>query len=654
MPKYLRYFFAGLGLTALCILGILPLSAALVGHDTSGYAPGELLVRFRSGTPWHAAMAARSLSGAAVVNDPRQVKVDRIRLPKGASVEQAVQAYASNPDVEFVEPNYRREIFMVPNDTYFNSQWGLHNEGQTGGISGASVNAQEAWDIATGDGNVIVAVIDTGAELSHDDLKDNIWKNQGEDWINGSPGNNGVDDDHNGKVDDYFGWDFINNDNDPSDEGKGHGTHVAGIVAARGNNGIGVTGLAWRASIMVLKILTASGSGFVSDELDAIDYAIRHGAKIINMSFGGSGYSRLEYEAILAAQEAGVLVVAAAGNTGQDIDVSAIYPAAHGISDDIRNIISVTATDDNDELASFSNYGRLSVDVAAPGVSIYSTSRGNSYRYLSGSSMATPFVSGLAALLLAAHPGGTYTQVRDSILDGVDRHSSLAGKVATGGRINAATSLELLAGPGHLTAVAMAANRIDLSWAGNLVGEENLTIERRMGPGGEYTQLAKVVAGVTSYSDTGVGEATTYTYRVRADNGTAQGKYSNEATETSFPDAPARLSVRKSSGSGLVLEWVDNSSKETGFSIERKETSTNDNYSRVATVGADVTTYSDSGSIGARTYSYRVGSMDSAGRSNYSQEAQLTAVDASSAEQGSSANAGKSGGGCFVSAVAFW
>jgi len=272
---------------------------------------------------------------------------------------------------------------------------------------------------------VVVAVVDSGADLDHEDLSDNIWQNTGEDWVGGSPGNNGVDDDGNGKIDDYYGWDFENDDNDPDDDND-HGTHVSGTIGAVGDNGTGVSGVNWRVSLMVLKILDQNGNGSVLNEIRAIEYAIDNGAQVINASFSGEASSSLEYNAVEDAMDAGILFVAAAGNDGRDIDFpnQAAYPAGYNLA----NIVTVAATDRNDALASFSNYGATSVDVAAPGVGIYSTKAGDSYQYLQGTSMAAPHVSGLAALIWAEDDSLTYGQVKNRILDGVDTRIRLQNR----------------------------------------------------------------------------------------------------------------------------------------------------------------------------------------------------------------------------------
>jgi subtilisin family serine protease len=435
------------------VLILCPVSAFPGAQSTAQYAPGEILVKFKEGLSREYTGGIYRSLGFKALEQARKLPIDRIKIPDGWSVQEAVSFYRADPDVEYAEPNYIRRALLTPNDPHFNQLWGLHNTGQTGGAQDADMDAPEAWDIQRHCSGLVIAVPDTGADLDHEDLKESIWRNTGEDWLDGSPGNNGKDDDLNGKVDDYWGWDFVNDDNEPSDDNDTsyHGTHVAGIISARGNNSVGITGVCWSASLMILKILDEDGIGYLSSELAAIQYAMDNGAKIINLSLGAPGYSESEYEAIKSARDAGVLVIAAAGNGGYDSigddndeTDTAEYPASYSLD----NIISVTATDENDGLPSWANYGLSSVDVAAPGVDIYGTKAGNEYQYLSGTSMATASVSGLAALVWAYHGGLTSAQVKAGILNGVDPKSSLEGKILTSGRINAFTSLICFSGGG--------------------------------------------------------------------------------------------------------------------------------------------------------------------------------------------------------------
>ena len=346
---------------------------------------------------------------------------------------------ADNSAVAYFEPNMViSACATTPNDPDFDELWGMNNTGQDGGTVDADIDAPEAWDITTGSSDIVVGVIDTGVDYTHPDLAANIWTNPGE-----IPGN-GIDDDGNGFVDDVHGYDFANNDGDPMDD-NGHGTHCAGTIAGVGNNGIGVTGVSWSSEIMALKWIAASGPSYISNAIRAIDYATMmrndYGVdiRVTNNSWRDLSYafSQALYTAISDSGDAGMLFVAAAGNDSAAI---AVYPARYSLD----NIISVAATDRNDDLAYFSNYGEESVDLAAPGVDVYSTVPGASYDYSDGTSMAAPHVAGVAALVWSKYPFATAEQIRDAVLEGVDPIASLNGLVATGGRLNAFGALESL------------------------------------------------------------------------------------------------------------------------------------------------------------------------------------------------------------------
>ncbi len=291
------------------------------------------------------------------------------------------------------------------------------------------MDVAEAWDATTGSTNIRIGVIDTGVAWRHPDLEGQIALNPGE-----IPGNR-VDDDNNGYVDDIRGWDFYANDNNPDDEHM-HGTHVAGTIGARANNAIGIAGVMWQVGIVPLRFLGANGSGANSDAIDAIAYATQLGVKITNNSWGGGEFSQAMKDVIDAAGAANALFVAAAGN---DASRSPMYPAGYSSA----NILSVAASDNKDALASFSNYddGSGWVDVAAPGVHIYSLDLGVGYKFLNGTSMATPAVSGVCGLLRSINPDLPATTVIDWIKNSVDPKTSLTGKVLTGGRVNAQNAI---------------------------------------------------------------------------------------------------------------------------------------------------------------------------------------------------------------------
>ena len=691
-------------------------------HEAT-YVQGELLVKYKDSVRSVAAEYFRSRWRVSTLRSFRRIGVQHVKLPRDMTVEEALEIYRNDPDVEYVEPNYRRYATAIPNDSFFSNLWGLNNAGDT------DIDAPEAWDITQGNSNVVVAVLDSGVDYDHPDLAANMWVNSDEQLGNanadGFPGIQGVDDDgdglidedsqdrqpgdfgytndladdddENGYVDDIRGWDFADDDNDPMDSDD-HGTHVAGTIAAEGNNGIGITGVSWAAKIMPLRFLNAFGVGTDADAIRAIEYANANGAHIINNSWGGGGFNQFLKDAIDASS---AVVVCAAGNAGRNNDSVPHYPSSYTSS----NIIAVAATDQNDSRASFSNYGATSVDVAAPGTNILSSrpsrqtvwsdnfddgdiaadwatggtnnfwdvtteygrsgsysltdypnnnyldgtdawaqtpvidlsshvgskltfwlrgslqsndyffvqgsSDGNIwtnltleiggslsifwtgsassfvkatadlgsydgintfylrfnfhsdsdanvaegwffddvevtaaentylnpqdqyYQYFQGTSMATPHVSGLAALLLADDPGLLAIQVKERILNGAEVKSGLAGMILTGGRINAYNSIRNVpAPPSSLSAAAASISGINLTWSDSSYGEDGFKIERKMDVDGIYVQIDATAANTTTYSDTGLDESTTYYYRVRSYNGSNNSDFSAEVSAT--------------------------------------------------------------------------------------------------------------------------
>jgi subtilisin family serine protease len=411
-----------------------PEGTTVVTAKQDRYKHGELLVKFKANVAEQQAKRISESYGAMEVQAFRRPRklvsspLDQWRLIKlkpGKETKEALESLSQDPDVENVEYNYLYTADTIPNDPRFGEQWALYNTGQTGGTPGYDIDAPGAWDTQTGSHDVIVAVIDSGVDYNHDELADNIWTNPYE-----TP-DDGIDNDGNGFIDDVHGWDFANDDNDPYDD-RGHGTRVTGIIAAKGNNSIGVAGINWNVSIMALKFLNENGSGYTSDAVKSILYAVDMGARVMNNSWGGGNYNEALEDAIETAEEADVLFIASAGNSSEDNDTEPHYPSNY----DFDNVIAVAATDDDDQLSSSSNYGLDSVDLGAPGVNILTTNPRNKYRTGSGTSYAAPHVTGAAALVMAQFPEFTYTETKAQILNSVEQIPALEGITVTGGRLN--------------------------------------------------------------------------------------------------------------------------------------------------------------------------------------------------------------------------
>lgn len=343
---------------------------------------------------------------------------------------------------------------VTPGDPYYSLLWGMRKPGPSAG----GIDAPHAWMVTTGSNDVVIAVIDTGVDRAHGDLQGNMWTNPGE--IAG----NGVDDDHNGLIDDVHGWDFGDNDSNPTDP-RGHGTHVAGTIAARGNNAVGVSGVCWNARIMAVKFFPTSGPGFTSDAVKCVNYAATMGAKVSNNSWGGGAYSLALRDAIAQAGQAGSLFVASAGNEAWDNDVMLTYPSSYPLD----SIVAVASTDEYERLSYFSNYGATTVDLAAPGSNVLSTEPGGSYAYRSGTSMAAPHVTGVVGLLLARNSKMTPAEMKQLLLFGTDSLPSLSGKVLTRGRLNASTTVRaalptwLKPSPGSGTVAVLQSQQLSLT-----------------------------------------------------------------------------------------------------------------------------------------------------------------------------------------------
>jgi subtilisin family serine protease len=420
------------------------LSAALALSGASHAKPkplpavaGEFLIGFAAGVSPAEQQAVLKKVGASERRRFKKINSALARV-RPEAVAAALAELRGDKRVRYAEPNFVFQVDAATNDPFYERLWGLENTGQPvagiAGVSDADIDAPEAWSTTKGSTAVTVAVIDTGVDSGHPDLSSAIWVNAGENCAGCRA--DGRDNDGNGYVDDWRGWDFANADNDPADD-HGHGTHVAGTIGAVGDNDIGVTGVAQRVRLMPLKFLTAAGSGTTADAVSAILYASQQGADVLNNSWGGDEYSQALADAIAVTDSRDQLFVAAAGNDSSDNDFAPAYPASF----DFPNVISVAATDNTDELAWFSNVGRNSVDLAAPGLEIYSTWPGGGYLSLSGTSMAAPHVAGAAALAKAAFPSAGALGLKALLLDSVDPKPSLSDLTASGGRLNAAAAV---------------------------------------------------------------------------------------------------------------------------------------------------------------------------------------------------------------------
>jgi subtilisin family serine protease len=463
------------------------LAMVSASHAAAGARPefreGELIVKYRGGVPRPLSAIQNTYARINVVNVQRFESAlfkdfESLQIDTGnISLNQALTDLERDPSVEYVQPNYmlytHKEMPMEAEsarepqeaaEVRNSGSIGLSDRGlasvdarpvasvdpaiaavapQAGAPDPALPNAwgiaktgaKQAWSRQRGSKNIIVAVIDTGVDYNHPDLAANIWRNPNASRTRAT----GVDGQGLAIAGDIVGWDFVQNDNLPYDWG-GHGTHVAGSIGAVGNNGVGVSGINQRVSIMSVRFMDASGRGDTSAAIKAIDYAISRGAKVLNNSWGGKGgYNRALHDAIARSERAGALFVTSAGNDGTNNDRNPSYPAAFT---DLPNVISVAATTSTDGLASFSNYGAKSVHVGAPGVSIYSTRPGNKYAYLSGTSMASPHVAGAAALLWAQNPNAGYAEIKRRLINSGDVVSSLQGRTITGRRINVLKALD--------------------------------------------------------------------------------------------------------------------------------------------------------------------------------------------------------------------
>ena len=460
---------------------------SLGGAVTAPHRDGHLLVRFRDGTASRSRSAAHDRTGATVLASFASVAgLDHVRLPAGMDVVDALRRYSADPAVAYAEPDYTIRIDSIPDDPAFGQLWSLHNVGDSGGLADADIDATDAWDVTTGDASVVVAVLDTGIDYSHADLADNVFTNTADcDYDE-------VDDDRNGFADDCHGIDVVQGDGDPYDL-TGHGTHVAGIIGASADNAIGVAGVAPNVRVLSCRFLDSFGSGSVSGAVRCYDYVrswSARGVKIVatNNSWGVGVASRALSDAIAAQTESGILTVVAAGNQGSN---SATYPAA--LED--AGVLSIAATTRTDDLAGFSNRGRATVHLGAPGEGIYSTYWRNRYRTRSGTSMAAPHVAGSLALLAAHDPTASMLTLRNLVLSSGDPLDALS-QTTTSRRLNVHRALtcsddELLArwrpGESHITVAPGDPVRLAVFHirCGSPAGEIDVVVE----PGGAVIPL---------------------------------------------------------------------------------------------------------------------------------------------------------------------
>lgn len=448
-PASGRPFFLALAALLGAVVFLLAAGNAFAQNSDDGQSvPGEYIVKYNQdkiGQLKHAIPGLGDYSneqiegaltvtmGAAKVEDLDLIAAQTIKAPSGSDID--IDAAIDLIDAELIDyiaPNFIHTASIVPNDPSFSSLWGMHQ------LNDVDINAPEAWDVTSGDADsaIVIGIVDTGIDYTHPDLAANMWKNLAE--ANGTPG---VDDDGNGVIDDIYGYNALGNNGNPYDDNR-HGTHCAGTIGAVGNNGIGVAGVNWKVKLMALKFLSASGSGSDADAVKAINYAVamrnRYGnLKVLSNSWGGGGYNPGLQSAIQAANDAGIIFIAAAGNNTSDNDASPQYPANY----EVPNVISVAAIDQNGALASFSNWGRTTVDLAAPGVGIYSTVPGGGYASLNGTSMATPHVSGVAGLAFSKMPQYSPAEVKSLLMGGVKPLAQLNNKVVSPGIVNAAVAV---------------------------------------------------------------------------------------------------------------------------------------------------------------------------------------------------------------------
>ncbi len=621
-------------LTRTTVVAFLAFCTVLSSHAKNG---GEIIVQFKADATdsdiidvvnhgrlkpkrhlLTAPMAERNHSGLTLADSE-------------GSVEETLQQLRKHRAVEFAEENVHYTHQATSNDPCFTAgnMWGVY-----GNLSAPANNygsqAAEAWQAGyTGSKSVYVGVIDEGIQVNHPDLAANMWSNPFD-----PP--DGIDNDGNGYVDDVNGWNFLANNNQVFDAANDdHGTHVAGTIGAVGGNAAGVAGVNWNVTIISGKFMGTSG-GSTLDAVEAIDYFIdlkkRHSLNLVALSasWGGSGYSQALHSAIIRAAKAGILFVAAAGNSGLNNDTTANYPSnidttvatATEAAASFNAVLAVAAIDSNGALASFSNYGASKVHLGAPGVQILSTYPTSSYGYMSGTSMATPHVTGAVALYASTHPGASAQAIRTAILGAVAPTPSLAGKTSTGGRLDlstiitpATTVVQPPAAPAGLSAVA-GIGKVTLSWAA-VANATSYNVKRATVSGGPYTTLSNLAT--PGYTDTAVTAGVTYYYLVAASNSGGSSANSAQVSATpliSAPSAPTGVTSSASlstvAGNATVtVNWAA-ATGATSYVVDRAP-SPSGPWAAVAT-GVTSTTYSQSVAAGG-SYYYAMRASNSSGTS---------------------------------------
>lgn len=428
------------------------------------FIPGQLLIKLKDSAKAQKNSLSTQMKATTLKSYPKLgFELWEVEQANGKQTTlELIEQFKNHPNVEFVEPNYivKADDGVEPNDPNFAQLWGLHNIGQNNGTKDADIDAPEAYCIPISTVDIVVGIIDTGIDYTHEDLAENIWQNLGEDadgdgkvliksgdtWIFDPDDENGIDDDGNGYVDDFVGWDFAYDDNDPMDLDS-HGTHCAGTVGAVMNNNVGITGVAPNVKLAALKFLKDGDPSSISDAIDALYYAITMDIPISNNSWGGGGFSEAMYEALQNAEANNHLFIASAGNNKRNNDAILKYPASY----DNDNIIAVAGTNRFDDLYDIgfhgTNYGATSVDIGAPGQEIYSCMPGNNYDFKSGTSMAAPHISGVCAFVWGANPANNYSNIKNALMNSVDHLPALNGKCVSNGRVNLNNALAVMGAP---------------------------------------------------------------------------------------------------------------------------------------------------------------------------------------------------------------